>query len=111
MAALTAEECIPPPPTQNTSVKWSLTTEDLENWMSEYAELRSLATITKDLWRLVPSPEHHAIDYAFDEIKRYLDSIGVRPPNRTNQFKNHVPPRPQNRANWSPNVRKLIVGG
>jgi hypothetical protein len=35
----------------------------------------------------------------------------IRPPNRTNQFKNHVPPRPQNRENWYPNVRNLIVRG
>jgi hypothetical protein len=37
--------------------------------------------------------------------------VEARPPNRTNQFKNHVPPRPQNRANWYPNVRKLIFRG
>jgi hypothetical protein len=46
-----------------------------------------------------PIPSHH------------LGSSIGRPPNRTNQFKNHVPPRPQNRENWYRNLRNLIVRG
>jgi hypothetical protein len=42
--------------------------------MSEYAEFFELAKKTTAYWRTVPTPEHHAIDYA-EPIERHRDSI------------------------------------